>query len=98
MAKRTVEAPIYEEKEKVEKRLSLRQSVDTGVSRDRSELLTPIPSPLKLLYPRLVEVTVPDKFNADSCCYDAEIPPEQLKKCKKATSVTLGKECLCDDI
>ena len=27
------------------------------------------------------------KFNADSCCYDAEIPPELLKKCKKATSV-----------
>ncbi|KAL5479441.1 hypothetical protein EMCRGX_G022965 [Ephydatia muelleri] len=38
------------------------------------------------------KVTVPDKFNADSCCYDAEIPPELLKKCKKATSVTLGKE------
>ena len=32
------------------------------------------------------------KFNADSSCYDAEIPPELLKKCKKATSVTLGKE------
>ena len=47
---------------------------------------------LELLYPRLVEMTVPDKFNADSCCYDAEIPPELLKKCKKATSVTLGKE------
>eukprot|EP00731_Ephydatia_muelleri_P008370 Em0004g708a len=38
------------------------------------------------------KVTIPDKFNADSCCYDAEIPPELLKKCKKATSVTLGKE------
>ena len=45
---------------------------------------------LKLLYPRLAEVTVPDKFNADSCCYDAEIPPELLKKCKKATSVNEG--------
>ena len=32
------------------------------------------------------------KFNADSCCLDAEIPPELLKKCKKATSVTPGKE------
>ena len=29
------------------------------------------------------------KFNADSYCYDAEIPPELLKKC---TLVTLGKE------
>ena len=37
-------------------------------------------------------MTVLDKFNADSYCYDAEIPPELQKKCKKATSVTLGKK------
>ena len=30
------------------------------------------------------------KFNSDCCCHDAELPPELLQKCKKATLVTLA--------
>ena len=31
------------------------------------------------------------KMNSDCCCYDATVPQELLHKCRKATSVSLGK-------
>ena len=55
----------------------------------RSAKVSMIAGVAAVLYSSMAESI---KFNSNSCCYDTELPPELLEKCKKATSVALGKQ------